>query len=150
MNCPACLSLMTNGDEIHKISPTKNRMNLHCNNHNECPARKMRLNYSPYMQVIINGSDPWECVNYGLIIIKNNHPILLQGDFGCDFTAAKITDTVDEVSLCSTNFVSPIIFQKPVWKDVRRIKFIQLSTGNDMHIQAIELVNKLTKLIAFI
>jgi len=135
MNCPACLSIMYNKDEIHKISPTKNRMNLHCWNYKNCSSRSHNENdyYGPYMQVITNDPDPWECVKYGFIIIKNNRRILLEGDFGYNFTVSKIFDK-----------------ETKNWKEIKKIRFVQLSTGNDMHIQAINLSNKLTKLIPFI
>lgn len=146
MNCPACLSIMTNRDEIHKISPTKFRMNLHCSNYNNCPARTAKNPYyGPYMQVITNDPHPWECVKYGLIIMRNDKRILLEGDCGYDFTCTKLIENVEHHS--------PVLFPNiiaPGWKELRKVKYIQLSTGDDMHIQAIDLAKKLTKLIAFI
>jgi len=143
MNCPACLSLMINRDEIHKISPTKFRMNLHCSNYKDCPARTAKdPYYGPYMQVITNDPHPWECVKYGLIIMRNNKRVLLEGECGYDFTCTKMIENFEIEGFFSKRI-------QPTWKEIRKIKYVQLSTGDDMHLQAIALTEKLTKLIAF-
>lgn len=66
MKCPACLSLMKNYDEIHSISLTQHRMNLHCNNMKCCTRTKPATGtyYGPYMQVITEDPKPWECLQY--------------------------------------------------------------------------------------
>lgn len=131
MRCPVCLELMFNKDEIHRISTTKSRMNLHCNNYANCPSRQIKPYYGSYMQVITNDPNPWECNNYGLIVMRGSLRVLLQGsmDYG---TSAKVVE----------NGFS--------WKAVKSVPFVKLSTGDDMHEQAIYWANKLTKLIAFV
>lgn len=147
MNCPACLSIMINRDEIHKISPTKNRMNLHCKNHS-CLARNIyiagsneKFIYSPFVQVITNDPYPWESVGYGLIFLKNKKIILLEGSFTCDFTIVKFIKGFDTPNMFDTNIN---------WVGIKKTKFQQLSTDNDMHIHATKLMVKLTKLLPFI
>jgi hypothetical protein len=131
MNCPACLSIMTNRDEVHRISHTQYRMNLHCTNYTNCPARrKYDIYYGPYMQVITEDPKPWECRQYGLIIMKKSDRILLQGS-AMDGTKISVMKGTD-------------------WVPVINIDFVKLSTDNDMHLQAIKLTNKLSKLLPFI
>lgn len=133
MNCPACLSIMYNHDEIHKISPTKNRMNLHCCNMN-CSSRKNKPYYGPYVQVITSDPSPWECINYGLIV--NLHkPVLIEGSFYNNNTSLSVIKT-------STIPVN-------IWKKIFNMSYIQLSTNNDMHTQAIKIANKLVRLLPF-
>lgn len=129
MRCPACFELMTNRDEIHRVSATKHRMNLHCNNHKNCPARQSGLYYGPYMQVITEDPNPWECSNYGLIVMRGARRILLQGSTA-DGTSTKVPSDYN-------------------WITIVNIPFVKLSTGDDMHKQAISLTQRLTKLIAF-
>lgn len=130
MKCPACLSIMFNRDEIHNISPTRQRMNLHCWNM-KCPARTTTgLYYGPYMQVITEDPKPWECSNYGLIVMRGFRRLLLQGSY-FDGTRVAVTEDLS-------------------WKTVKQIGFVKLSTGDDMHTQAIELADKLSKLLPFI
>jgi hypothetical protein len=151
---------MYNDDEIHKISSNINRMNLHCRNDN-CPARNMKnmgIFYSPFMQVITNDPNPWECVKYGLIFFRGETPILLEGEFGYDYTAAKILNKVNfsnKVPLYSIGYVHPVTYitssmqETRVWTEIRKIPFVKLDTGDDMHMHARTVMEKLTKLLAF-
>ena len=156
MKCPACLELMYNRDEIHKVSSNINRMNLHCQNNN-CPARKMEVMYGPYMQVIINDSNPWECVRYGLIFFRGKTPILLEGEFQYDYTVAKVLGKEQRITqnpIFSVGHNYPVAYinhnqDVTAWKEIKKIPFVKLDTGDDMHVHACATMEKLTKLMAF-
>lgn len=149
MNCPACLSIMTCKSEIHKISPTKNRMDLCCWNMN-CISRNIYIKndttkhiYVPFVQVITNDPLPWECIAYGFIIVKNNKIILITGDCKYNFTTSKMINGSD-------SFLFGYRDAQIKWEEIRKTEYVQLSSGNDMHLQVNKLSDKLTKLIAFI
>ena len=157
MKCPACFELMYNRDEIHRIAPNINRMNLHCQN-KDCPARKIEIIYGPYMQVITNDPNPWECVRYGLIFFRGETPILLEGEFGYDYTVAKAPGKEERMTynpFYLVGYPGPMTPQPTttqlvnVWKEVKKIPFVKLDTGDDMHMHAHATMEKLTKLMAF-
>lgn len=137
MNCPACLTLMINRDEIHHIRDNMYRMNLHCPN-TSCPAQHYKKHYVPYMQVITNDPSPWKAKEYGLVIpTKENDYILLAGNLISQQTALFKVQEIDSYK-----------FQ---WRSVFAFnKFLELSTGDDMHLDAISVVNKILDLKAFI
>ncbi len=151
MNCPACLSILSCKSEIHKISPTKNRMDLCCWN-NECPARNILMEeplfgfsnhtliYVPWVQVITNDPHPWEVIAYGLITNKNNRIILVEGSCKSNSTVSKLTNGVNS-SITDINIK---------WKQIKKTEYIQLSSGNDMHVKLNEISDKAHKLIPFI
>lgn len=153
MNCPACLSVMFNRDEIHSIYNNKNRMNLHCHNM-DCRSRKVKPYYGPFMQVIINDPNPWVCHKYGLVFFSKNHTYLLKGDKILNFTSLSYATLEDEILPGTSRNVVPnptlyINFNVPSWKEIKKFPFMSISTDNDMHKKAVLCVNKIITLLPF-
>lgn len=134
MRCPACLELMECYSEIHKISSTKNRMDLHCFN-DKCPVgilgKSSGLYFGQFVTVITEDPLPWECIGYGLVTVKNDRRILLHGEFGKS-TYIKIDNN-----------------HQRRWNFIYMMPYVQLSTGDDMHLQVIQLTERYSKLMAF-
>lgn len=136
MNCPKCLSVMYNRDEIHQQGEYV-KMNLHCNNN-------CNQNYTPWMQVLAKPNETWIANAYGLVI----DDYLLEGNRESNFT--KISKNIS-----ANVFSSPIFtigLEMPVYylttkisynKLITSINFHYLSTGNDLHIKARELIDNL-------
>lgn len=132
MKCPACLEFLVNHDEVHHIDERKQRMNLHCWNSN-CITRteRKRTQYGTYMQVIINSPDPWVCNSYGLIIPVSASFVLLEGWRDRDLSQCSFLMGINK------------------WRLLKKSKFVDISTGDDMHLQALDAMKQMTKLLAF-
>lgn len=132
MNCPNCLSLMYNKDEIHKQGEYA-RMNLHCDN-NCTPG------YSQWMQVLAKPNETWISNAYGFIF----DGYCLEGNKPGNWTKVSKCMGVQEITILPYGFVEP----KTTIKSYINIQLISteyynLSTGNDLHIKAKELVDNL-------
>lgn len=131
MKCPCCLELMSCESEVHHVRNNSYRMDLHCWNIN-CATRteRHRLNYGSFMQVITDDPNPWKANRYGLILKVGDTFFLLEGSKSANYTRSAIFSKEGLITLLTE-------------------KFIDISTGDDMHIDAILAIKRLTKLIAF-
>lgn len=133
MKCPNCLSVMCNLTEIIQMNDDTQRMDLHCCN-KECPSTS--VSYTPHMGVFIRPSEPWKCYSYHL-------PIQYHGNWYTLESAQSIFNKVtniyklDQFGLLHTG--QPLV----------KVSFIPISTGDDMHLEAIKLFNRLMGLVAF-
>lgn len=142
MHCPNCKELMVNRDERHHVNPDSYRMNLHCWN------REGLIACRPcHMGVIVvpNGQE-WICDHYnfvfnhkalGQIILRAtpSTPVLKQknGRFYLWYGSGKYTELLK-------SYGEPPMIQIP---------FVPLSTGDDMHLEAERLCNRLANLIVY-
>ncbi len=131
MNCPCCLELMSCISEVHHIGKNRYRMDLHCWN-GKCITRseRNRTNYGPFVQVITDDPNPWTINKYGLIFKMGESFVLLEGCKSANYTKSIILSGYGAITLKS-------------------VDFIDISTGDDMHIEASRAIKRLTKLIAF-
>ena len=138
MKCPACLMNMECKSEIHQISHSKKRMDFYCY-YDKCPTNfihNQSFYYGPFAQIITDDPNPWKCSKYGFIVINNNQLILLTGQIGNNKTLIKVIDNT-------------LIYKIPYWKEIMRTNYIQFSTGDDMHLEVIEYIEKFIKLRVF-
>lgn len=138
MKCPICLNTM---ECITKILPIpnqlgKNLMSLHCK---LCDHRKIS-----HMTVITNDSNKWICHSYGLYMIIDNSLYVLCG-YDKVIDPANQSRELDRqctwVLKINENYVSESII---LIED-----FIPISTDNDMHLDAENLLNRLLKLVIY-
>lgn len=131
MKCPCCLELMSCQSEVHHIDKNKYRMDLHCWNNN-CLTRTQRniTNYGSFIQVIINDPSPWKANKYGLVFKLGESFVILEGSKDQNYTKSIIISNKKLITLKS-------------------VDFIDISTSDDMHIDAGLAIKQLTKLIAF-
>jgi hypothetical protein len=136
---------MYNRSEINKFNETTKRMDLHCWNI-DCPARKVA--YTPHMGVLVRESERWQCWNYHLPFKVKNNWFAMEGKqctriHQLTGKASPSFSTMDGYMIPSSwtakNLVSPII----------SVKFIPISTDNDMHTEAQKLFNRLMNLTVF-
>lgn len=116
--------------EIHSRS-YGDIMDLHCFN-KECLSNN-RLSgpiYKPFMKVLADQDKKWICLEYGFPFYRTNDTYVLYGK-AYMFTA-----------LYTKNWGS-------FPKSVIETSYIDISTDNDMHIEAHRLFNRLYNLISF-
>jgi len=131
MNCPTCQSVMSCKNQIHK-NKYGDIMDLHCWNDN-CLAKQNKF-FLPYIKVLAPPEQKWICLEYGFPFHKNNKYYVLSG-------SAYIATVLSEYfKITDERFVSQDIFQ---------INYTELSTDNDMDIQATKLFNRMYNLIQF-
>jgi hypothetical protein len=144
MNCPNCLSVMRHIGAINPIpnQPGRERMDLHCSNRGsyyqidptKCLARC-------HMGVITEDPKEWICHEYSFQMRLDDKNYYLHGhDYLVDPKHQK--HSRDEFSRFTSlsNGKDNLIF---------KVDFIPLSTGNDMHLQAWDLLYRLRKLAIF-
>ncbi len=143
-------------------------MDLHCWR-DDCPTRKMPVPYRPHMGVLTRPNEVWECWNYHLPFQYQEKWFCLEGkQFNYD---VKIYDTVIGKVIHGTTKIHQITREEPrqpSWLPVPGggaintrgisldakpplidLDFMPLSTGDDMHLEATKLFNRLIKLVPF-
>lgn len=138
MNCPNCLSLMYNKDEIVKDGDYF-RMNLHCNE--KCSFIK---DYTPFMQVLMKENETWIANRYGLVV----EDYLIEGSKSDNYTTiSEFKDNfyimVDWYKGYLTSPRYPEISYYVSRKPKLTFEFYDISTGNDLHIKARELIDNM-------
>jgi hypothetical protein len=121
---------MENRDERHRIDTNLIRMNLHCVNR-QCAARE-EVSYTPHMGVLAPidiWSGPWICYEY-------NFPFKI-GPWWFFLTGIRNGSTVIYLSGAAPLY----------WKISSKflpsvVPFIPISTGDDMHERAWDLINQ--------
>lgn len=154
MKCPNCLYTMYNSTEVMNLDGDIQRMSLHCHN-KSCSSTN--ISYTPHMAVFIYSNNTWSCCNYSLPMQHNDKWFILKGvnysvrngDRGVtQLHSIEKANTQTWVKIPSGGsyntkslIVDSVIFD---------MDFIPISTGDDMHLEANKIFNRLMKLIVFL
>ena len=153
MNCPICLSVMSCQSEIHH-NKYGDIMDLHCFDDEECRKKRKAQKdwYSPFVKVLAPPNQTWQCLEYGLPYHINNEVYVLHG-LRNNFTEIRLLPEPERVRYPSFQIIYPS-FQTlnstpPKKTHLISSPYIDLDTGNEMHLHAQKIFLKLYNLIAF-
>lgn len=140
MLCPVCHSVMRCISEIHNIpdQPGKQRMDLHCFNREDNNERKPnRCRATCHMGVITNDPNPWQCHDYSFQLYRGGESYILHSH---DYSVNPMYQ--------GNRLPQTTVYARG--KTLLHIpSFMPISTGDDMHKQAYQLLDRLLFLVDF-
>lgn len=135
--------------EINRVDDRTSRMDLHCTNL-KCITR------SSHMGVLVRMNETWECLNYTFQVFRNGLKYQIKGAKKGNYRNYNVSNNSTTLSQMNAvtdaylsgqsfgiNYIYQYTYNNRFSNNLIETDFIEISTGNDMHIDLLNVVDRL-------